>query len=185
MVYFQKNINVGGQTTFYLILIPKAGQLFIKNNFYCALETKLRSFRIKLNLQAIICNSQLFGFGLNENDLCIFCKSASETALDLFCTCVHVLKFWDDISSWLIHHFKCDIILNDFNKLFGFEYFKSNAKTNVLNCFLLNARFLIFRHRSSNTKPTTETFLHSMRIIKSSEYVVANHTGTVDKHHFK
>ena len=112
-----------------------------KNNYYCTLEMKLQSFQIKLNLQAIVCNLQLFGFGLIANDLCTFCKKSSETLLHLFCTCVHVQKFGDDISSWLSHHFKCDIILNDFNKLFGFEYFESNAKTTVLNCFLLNADF--------------------------------------------
>ena len=153
--------------------------------FYCISETKLRSFQIKLKLLAIIPNSQLFGFDLIENDLCTFCKRAFETVLHLFCFCVHVLKFWDNICSWLSHHFKCNIYLNDLNKLFVFEYFESNAKTNVLNCFLLNARFSVFKHRCSNTKPTIESFLHSLRIIKSSKYVIAKTTGTLNKHHLK
>ena len=51
------------------------------NNYYCTLETKLRSFQIKLNLQAIVCNSQLFGFGLIENDQRTFCKRASENSI--------------------------------------------------------------------------------------------------------
>ena len=135
--------------------------IIYKSNYYCTLETKLQSFRKKLNLQAVVCNSQLFGFGLLENDLCTFCKKGSETilhlgaqrseflslVLHLLCTCIHVQKFWDNISSWLSHHFKFDIILNNFSKLFGIEHFKSNAKTIVLNCFLLNARFSVFRHR--------------------------------------
>ena len=70
-----------------------------------------------------------------ENDLCAFCKKDSETVLHLFCSCIHVRKFWDDISSWMNHHFKCDIILNDFNKSFGFEHFEPNAKTIALHCF--------------------------------------------------
>ena len=110
--------------------------IIYKNNYYCTLETKLQSFQIKLNLRAIVCNSQLFGFGMIENDLCTFCEKGSETVLHLFCTCIHVRKFWDDIISWPSHHFKCDIVLNDFNKLFGFEHFESNAKTIELNCFL-------------------------------------------------
>ena len=145
-----------------------------------ASETKLRSFQIKLNLLATVFNSQLFEFGLKENDLCAFCKRASETVFHLFCTCVYELKFWDDISSWLSHHFKGDITLNDFNKLFEFEHFESNAKTNVLNYFLLNAKYSVFRHSCSNTKPAVESFLYSMRIIKSSEYVIAKHNGTLD-----
>ena len=116
------------------------------NNYFCTLETKLQSFQIKLNLRAILSNSQLLGFDLIENDLCTFCKKNFETVLHLFCTYVHVLKFRDDISSWLSHHFKCDIILNDFNKQFGFDYFESIAKGIALNCFLLNARFSVFRH---------------------------------------
>ena len=159
--------------------------IIYRNNYYCILGTKLQFLQIKLNRLAKVCNSHLIGFGLIENDLCTFCKRASETVLHLFCTCIHVLKFWNDISSWLNHNFKFDIILNDFNKLFGFEHFESNAKANVLNYFLLNARFSVFRQRCSNTKPVIKSFLDSMRIIESSECIVAKHTGTLDKHYFK
>ena len=69
-----------------------------ENNYYCTIEMKLRSFQIKLNLRTIVCNLQLFGFGVIENDLCTFCKKGSETVLHLFCTCIHVQKFWDDKS---------------------------------------------------------------------------------------
>ena len=71
------------------------------------------------------------------------------------------------------------------NKLFGFEYFESNVKTNVLNCFLLNARFSVFRHICSDTNSIMESFLHSMRIIKSTEFIITKHTGTLDKHYYK
>ena len=108
-----------------------------------------------------------------------------ETVLNLLCTYAHVLKFWDDMSSWLSYKFKRNIILNDFNKLFGFEYFKSNAKTNVLNCFSLNAKFSVFRHRCINTKPVIESLLHSMRFNKSREYVIEKHAGTLNKHYLK
>ena len=122
-----------------------------------------------------------------------FCKQASkqfcicsETVLHVFCAYVHdVLKFCDDVRFWLSHHFKRNIILNDFNKLYGFEHFELNAKTNVLNCFLFNARFLVFKHRCSKTRPTVESFLHSMRIIKFTKYVIAKHTGTLEKHYLK
>ena len=75
--------------------------------------------------------------------------------------------------------------MNNFNKVFGFKHFKSNVKTNVLNCFLLNARFSVFRHRCSNTKAAIESFLHFMRIIKFSEYIVAKHTVILDIHYLK
>ena len=114
-----------------------------------------------------------------------FAKKVLKQLLHLFCTCIYARKFWDDKSSWLSHHFKCDVILNDLSKLFGFKHFESNAKTIVLNCFLLNARFSVFQHKCNNTKPTIESFLHSMRFVKSSEYIVAKHTGNLHKHYFK
>ena len=81
--------------------------IIYKNKYNCTLQTKLGSFRIRLNLRAIVCISQLFEFGLIENELRPFCKRVSKTVLHLFCTCVHVLKFWDEISFWLSRHFKC------------------------------------------------------------------------------
>ena len=114
------------------------------NNYYCTLEKKLRSFQIKLNLRSIVCNSQLFGFGLVENDQRTFCKRASETILHLFCTCTHVLKFLNDIISWLNHDFKCDIILNKFNKLFGFKHFESNANK-CTELFFVNCQIFNFQ----------------------------------------
>ena len=83
---------------------------------------------------------------------------------------LRVHRRWDDISFWLTHHFKCNIIQNNLNKLFGFEHFESNAKINSVNCFLLNARFSGFKHKYSNTKPTIKSILHSMKIIESSEF---------------
>ena len=127
----------------HIIQTIQTSQTVLTNKFvlYYTSETKLQSFQTKLKLLAIIPNSQLFGFDLIENDLCTFCKRAFDAALHLFCSCVHMLKFWDNIYSWLSHHFKCNIYLNDLNKLFVFEYFESNAKTNVLNCFLLKPDF--------------------------------------------
>ena len=69
---------------------------------------------------------------------------------------------------------KCDTILSDFKKLFSFEYFESNAKTILLNCFLLNTRFLVFKLKCSNTKPAYESFLSSIKILKSSKFIIAN-----------
>ena len=56
-------------------------RIIYKNNYYCTLETKLPSFKIKLYLRAKVSKSQLFGFGLMENDLRTFYKRASEKVL--------------------------------------------------------------------------------------------------------
>ena len=43
-----------------------------KTNYLCTIETKLRSFQIKLNLRVIVTNIQLFGFGLIESQIVSF-----------------------------------------------------------------------------------------------------------------
>ena len=159
--------------------------IIYKNNYYCILKAKLRCFQIKLHLQAIVSNSQLFGFGLVENYLCTFCKRASEAVLHLFCTCVYVLKFWDYKSSWLSHHFMCNIILNNFIELLGFQHFEPSAKTNLLNCRLFEVKFSVFTHRCSNTKPEIESYLYSIRVTNFTEYINAKHTGILYKHYLK
>ena len=55
--------------------------IIYKNNYYCTLETKLRSFRIKLNLQAVVCNSQY----LDLARLKIICVHFAKKLLKLFC----------------------------------------------------------------------------------------------------
>ena len=77
----------------------------------------MRSFQIKVNVRAIVSNAQLLEFGLIENDLFVLRKRATDIVLHLFRSCMHVLKFWEDISSWLSHHFKYNIILKLLNIL--------------------------------------------------------------------
>ena len=50
----------------------------------CIKQFVLNIWQTQLNLQAIVSNLQLVGFGLTENDLCAFCKRASETVLHFF-----------------------------------------------------------------------------------------------------
>jgi len=62
------------------------------NNFHCTLESKLKSFQIKLNHRAVVINVQLHGFGLVDSNLCIFCNLHPETLVHLFFSCDYVNK---------------------------------------------------------------------------------------------
>jgi len=50
-------------------------KLIYRNNYFCTLKTKLRSFRLKLNLRAITTNVHLHGFGIIDSNMCTFCSS--------------------------------------------------------------------------------------------------------------
>jgi len=63
--------------------------------------------------------------------------------------------FWNDVISWIRHYFKQNIDVSNFNKLFGnFTYI---AKL----FFLLNARFLIYRHKYEKSMPTVAAFIRT------------------------
>ena len=66
------------------------------SNYEVIPKTKLRSFQIKPNLRAIDTNIVLHG--LEINDKCTFCDVEKETLLHLFCTCVKVASFWENVS---------------------------------------------------------------------------------------
>ena len=86
-----------------------------KTNYLCTIETKLRSFQIKLNLRVVVSNIQLFGFGLIESQNCKFCSKAPETLLQLFCTCPVVVTYWKNVSACISSFLKDFFFINNFN----------------------------------------------------------------------
>ena len=55
-----------------------------ENNYFSTIETKLRSFQIKLNLRSLVMNVQLAGFGIIDSELCSFCLEKPETIMHFF-----------------------------------------------------------------------------------------------------
>ena len=92
-----------------------------KCNYDVAPETKLRSFQIKLNLRAVVTNIVLRSFEITTTDKCTFCDAEKETLLHLFCTCVKIASFWENVSSWIESKLKYRLVLKPFNMLFGIE----------------------------------------------------------------
>ena len=152
------------------------------NNYFCTTETKLRSFQIKLDLRAIVTNVQLHGFGIVDSPFCSFCAQSIETILHLFCFCPVVDQFWYEVFSWICCHFKRDINFCNFNKIFGFQELENCTKTDLINCFLLNARFLIYRCKIEKTKPNIMLFISTINLQKKTEYLIAKRNGDLKKH---
>ena len=55
-----------------------------ENNYFSTIETKLRSFQIRLNLRSLVMNVQLAGFGIINSELCFFCLQQPETLMHFF-----------------------------------------------------------------------------------------------------
>jgi len=59
-----------------------------ENNYFATLETKLRSFQIRLNIRSIVTNIQLHGLEIIKSNLYLLCSKSPENLLHLFCDCV-------------------------------------------------------------------------------------------------
>jgi len=103
----------------------------------------LRSFQIKLNLRTIVTNIALCGFGLKISNNCTFCHSSPETLMHLFCNCHCVEIFWKNMACYISRLLKICLMLNNFNKIFGFQK-DNNCNIYLINCLLLCARYVNF-----------------------------------------
>ena len=68
-----------------------------ENNHFSTIETKLRSFEIRLYLRFVVTNVQLAGFDIIDSEICTFCLQHPETISHLLLDCKTVEKFWKDI----------------------------------------------------------------------------------------
>ena len=76
----------------------------------------------------------------------------------LFCTCVKVASSWKNVSSWVEPKLKHGPVLMPFNMLFDVEC--DNKFYTIINCLLLQARFLIFLGKTAkNILNTGKYFL--------------------------
>ena len=88
-----------------------------------------------------------------DSPFCSFCVQRIETILQLFCFRPVVDQFWNEVFSCACCHFKRDIDFCNFNKIFGFQELENCDKTDLINRFLLNARFSIHRCKIEKNKP--------------------------------
>ena len=70
------------------------------NNYFSKIETKVRSFQIRLNLRTLVTIVQLAGFGIIDCELCSFRLEQPETLMHFFLECIYVDSFWNNIGDW-------------------------------------------------------------------------------------
>ena len=138
-----------------------------KTNYLCTIETKLRSFQIKLNLRMIVTNNQLFGFGLIESQNCKFSNKAPETLLHLFCTCPVVVIYWENVSA-CISSFLKDSLNNTEHNIYLF------------NCLLLCARFVTYKCKYGNRILTALEFYQQVQKLNTSEYILSKNRSKIN-----
>ena len=92
------------------------------------IETKFRSFQIKLNLSAILTHVALHGFCISDTNKCSFCKIEPETLLHLFFECRIIQFIWNDVMDWISSKLRIPLDFGPSEILFGVEGENNQAK---------------------------------------------------------
>ena len=137
-----------------------------KNSFkilkQCTHDTKLRWLQFRILHNILTTNRSVAKFKPEQNPLCQFCKSHSETIYHLLWQCNKVKIFWNDLSHIMnnrctnTHNFKIDENL----ALFGQS---ENIKTDkICEFIILLAKFYIYRSKVQDTVLNIRIFIREL-----------------------
>ena len=137
-----------------------------KNSFkilkQCTHDTKLRWLQFRILHNILTTNRSVAKFKPEQNPLCQFCKSHSETIYHLLWKCNKVKIFWNDLSHIMnnrctnTHNFKIDENL----ALFGQS---ENIKTDkICEFIILLAKFYIYRSKVQDTVLNIRIFIREL-----------------------
>ena len=88
-----------------------------ENNYFSTIETKRRSFQIRLNLRSLVINVHLASFGIIDSELRSFCLQQPKTLMHFFfLECKFVECFCNNIGDWISAKLKVNIKLSKFHK---------------------------------------------------------------------
>ena len=136
-------------------------------------STKLRSFQYRLLLHGIITNIYLKYYGLQEDDMCTFCKGRRETIAHLFFECSKVAPLWDYIVKLCTKELTVpQIICNEV---------VSNSKR-VENVIVLIAKQYVYRTRCLNENLSVQALIGAIKMYKEIEGEVAKNNGRISHH---
>ena len=82
-------------------------------------------------------------------------------------------------------HFKRGRDFCNFNHVFEFKELENCNKKELINWFLLNTRFLLYRYKIEKAKPNIMLYTSTFNSLKKSEYLTAIRIGDLEKNIFE
>ena len=137
---------------------------------------KLREFQYRLLLSKIVTNTDLYKWGMKDDNSCNFCKEVPETFEHILWCCPYSKRLWN----W--YNEIC--MLEDLNTIdyaemvIGTKFPKSHA---ILQEILLLIKQFLYRKRCENIKPNLTVLLKEITQFKDTEMYVARRNSTLPK----
>ena len=147
-------------------------------NFFCTIETKLRSFYFKNFHKAIALNDFLHKIKRRDSPNCSLCNKKEETMVHLFCDCEKVSPIWLDLLDTISQknaNFAVQNVSN-FEKIFGF------CEDKFVSYLFLLLKYHIYVSKFNNNVPNFAIFKSFVKKQKETEYVLAKKRNKLHIH---
>ena len=147
-----------------------------RNNFFCTLDTKFRSFYFKIFHRAIALNDFLFKIKRKNSSNCSLCDKTEETPVHLFCECEKVVPIWQDLCDIILRNCDPNISITNFEKLFGI------CSDKFVSYLFLLLKYHIYTCKFNNNLPNFVSFKSFVKKQKELEYVLAKKRNRLPSH---
>ena len=158
---------------------------FLHNSFcklYAAsVSTHIRNFQFKLIHRLIAINVRLHRWGIIESKNCIFCETEDESYSHLFCNCVHVRKFWQDVFKQLKEKSDIQIRFSESEMLLG----TPDKIEPIFDLVLIIGKMHINHCKYNNSLPNAVIFFKRLEKIQCVEKYIATKRNCIETHNKK
>ena len=144
-------------------------------NFFCTIDTKLRSFYFKIFHKAIALNDFLYKIKSKDSPNCVFCDKSEETIVHLFCECERVIPIWQSL---LLKISQNNVQINgsNFEKMFGLSTDK------FISYLFLLLKYYIHTCKFKNNLPSFALFKTFVKKQQDLEYLLAKKRNKLPAH---
>lgn len=147
-----------------------------KTNFFCTIDTKMRSFYFKIFHNSIALNVFLHKIKRKESPNCSFCDKKEETIIHLFIECEKVAPLWQDLLSIISQKSEEDIQITNFEKMFGV------VSDKFVSYLFLLLKYHVYTCKFSSKLPSSMVFKSFVNKQKEVEYMLARKKNKLHAH---
>jgi len=149
--------------------------------FNVTLDAKLRYFQHKILKRILPTNKYLVMVKIKDNNACSFCGSYVESIVHLFVECECLVSLWSDLRQWLVFCGYINLqILEPTDIILG-----KLDEDIIFNFTILIAKFVIYRSKLSDKRPTFAAVKAYLRYVMGIEKYIAVTNSTMDKFYGK
>lgn len=150
--------------------------------FTTTIESKLRSFQLKLLHNILYTNAKLYTMGIVDTANCTLCKNAQETVAHLMYSCIEAKSLWNKIVfKWCSKIGISNITEKDV--IFGIN--TENGSQTFINHVILTGKFYLYKCRVTGSKVCFNELCSLLRYTELIERKIAESKSKEMKHNAK